>query len=441
MFPKKEIQRLAKQIVVSMRIGRKYNKKGIEKAKRKYKWIERFVKKYSGKTINPKNIKDFNLTDEAIKELSHPKYGPILGKRKGKKFLVRNTIGESIRILYHPDNWELTKAVIIEIIKAGAHPSWMPMTNLLDKELLKYATRESLEELPEISVAMANALDVRIAVENDEDPEWKKSIPTWKFQASRDVWQYIHQLLDKKKQRWLVLGWPFPSVAKYYGKTPEWYSRMIFNALKESFSKKTAKIAEYYAKVLKSADKVRIVDDRGTDLILSVKGRRILKDIGYITDEMIKLGDLGLNIPSGEVFCAPIETSTEGKIFFDKIFIPGYGFVESLWLTFEKGKVVDFKAKKGQERFAKFLEENTESTKVTAEFGIGCNRKAVFSGYILTDEKIFGTIHIAIGNNTGAYHGKNKASAHLDMIKDMRKANAKMYIDGKLVMDKGLPVW
>jgi len=440
MLKTNEIQALAKQVVKSMRVGRKYNKKGIEKAKKKYGWIERFIKKYAGKVIDPKKVGDFNLTEEAVKELSHPKYGPLLGKR-GKKFLVRDKIGECVRLWYHPDNWELTRAIAMEMIRAGAHPSWSPITNVIDKEVMKYATRESLEELPELSIAMADALDVRIAVENDEDPEWKKGIPSWKFQASQDVSQYLHQLLDEREQRWLVLGWPFPSVAKYYGKTPEWYARMIFDSLRESFSQNTKRVSSYYENKLKSADNVRIVDDKGTDLILSVKGRHILKDIGYITDEMVKIGDLGLNIPSGEVFCAPIETSTDGKIFFDRIFIPGYGFVGGLWLTFKKGRVVNFKASKNQAGFAKFLKENTESTRTTAELGIGCNKKAAFSGYILTDEKILGTIHIAIGNNTGAYHGKNKASAHLDMVKDMKKANAKMYVDGKIAMSKGLPVW
>ena len=439
MLTKNEIKKLAKQVVKSMRVGRKENKRGIALAKRKFPWIERFIKKYAGKTIDPKNVRDFKLTEAATKELAHPKYGPLLGKR-GKKFVVRDKIGECIRIWYHPENWELTKEIALEMIRAGAHPSWAPAYNVLDKEVMRYATRESIEELPELALAQVDALDVRIAVENDEDPEWKKGIPTWKFQASQDVSQYLHEILDKRQQRWLVLGWPFASVAKYYGKTSEWYSKMLFESLKESFSKNTIKTATYYEKKLKGSDKVRIVDDRGTDLTLSVKGRHILKDIGYITDEMVEIGDLGLNIPSGEVFCAPIETSTNGKILFDRIFIPGIGFVEELWLTFKKGKIVNFKAKKNQEKFAKFLKENTESTRVTAELGIGCNKKAAFSGYILTDEKILGTIHIAVGNNTGAYHGKNKASAHLDMVKDMKKGNAKMYVDGKLIMDKGLPV-
>lgn len=438
---KEELGRISRQIVKSMRIGRRYNSEGIKKAQKKFPWIERFIKKYGGKVINPKNIKDFKLTEDVIKELTHPKYGPLLGRRgKGDKFLVRDKIGESVRIVYHPENWELARALIIEIVRNGAHPSWIPYSNSLEKEIMENSTKESLEEFTPFSEASANNLDVRIRIEDDEDPEWKKGIPTWKFQIGRDVSQYLMELMDKRKQRWLVLGWPFKSVARYYKKPFSWYSRMLFDSLKESFSARTLKTAEYYWKNLLGKNNIRIVAEDGTDLFLSIKGRKILKDIGRITDEMLKTGDLGLNLPSGEVFCAPIENSANGFIIFEKIFIPGHGFVEGLELTFKGGKITNFKAKKNGDKFEKFLKENTESTKTIAELGIGCNRKAAFSGYILTDEKIFGTIHIAIGNNTGAYGGKNKASAHLDMVKDMIKSKGSLYVDGKLVMDRGKPL-
>ena len=80
MLSKSEIQKLAKQVVKSMRIGRKYNSDGIAMAKRKFPWIEKFIRQYAGKTIIPGKIKDFKLTDSVVNELTHPKYGPLLGK-------------------------------------------------------------------------------------------------------------------------------------------------------------------------------------------------------------------------------------------------------------------------------------------------------------------------------------------------------------------------
>jgi aminopeptidase len=84
------------------------------------------------------------------------------------------------------------------------------------------------------------------------------------------------------------------------------------------------------------------------------------------------------------------------------------------------------------------LDANVGDKDRIAEFGIGANPAAEYVGETIVDEKIFGTVHIAIGNNTGAYHGKNKASSHLDIIKTMSKGS-RVFVDGKAVMVDGKP--
>jgi aminopeptidase len=434
----KEIKKIAKQIVKSLLIGKKENP-GIKIAMKKYPSFLSFLKKYRGKFI-PRSIVEKN---EWLKDLMNPKYGPLIVKRKVKgreMYVIKDKIGESVRIMYHPENWKLAKEIIIETIKSGAHPSWTCDYSELEKEIMKISKIENLEELPTHTKNMLESFDVRIKIESEDDPTWESKVESWKFRAGMDIRQYMHEVLDKRKTKWVYVGWPFDKVADYYGVSRKWYRKMIFDSIKESFSRRTIELANFYEKALRGKDKVKIVsiDDDPTDLELRIKGRKILKDIGYLTLEGIKKGDVGLNIPSGEVFCAPLEDSANGKIFFKKIFIHGKGFVNDLYLEFKNGKVVYFEEKDKEKNFEKLLNENTESSKVIAELGIGCNRGAKYSGYILTDEKIFGTIHIAIGNNTGAYGGKNKASMHLDMVKDMK--NCRMYVDGKLVMDRGLPV-
>jgi aminopeptidase len=433
---KREIKAIAKLIVKSMLIGKKENP-GIKAAMRKYR-IARLLKRY--KKYIPKEVMQKSL----MKELMSPKYGPLIVKRKiGNRelYVIKDKVGESVRITYHPENWKLAKEIALEVIKAGAHPSWTCSYSELEKEIMTISKIENLEELPSHTKALLDSIDVRISIEDDDDPTWERGIKSWKFKAGMDVRQYLHEILDKRKIRWVYVGWPFDKVADYYGVGRKWYRKMIFDSIKESFSKETVELANFYERALKGGDKVQIVsiDKRDpTNLEFRIKGRKILKDIGYLTPEGIKKGDVGLNIPSGEVFCAPIEDSANGTIFFEKIFIHGKGFVKDLYLEFKNGKVIHFEEKDKERNFEKLLKENTESSRIIAELGIGCNKGAKYSGYILTDEKIFGTIHIAIGNNTGAYGGKNKASMHLDMVKDM--SNCRMYIDGKLIMDKGLPV-
>ncbi|MEN3037186.1 MAG: aminopeptidase, partial [Candidatus Methanosuratincola petrocarbonis] len=171
----------------------------------------------------------------------------------------------------------------------------------------------------------------------------------------------------------------------------------------------------------------------------SVKGRPVIVDDGIISREDMENGDVGLNIPSGEVFIAPLETSANGYITFPVVVIPGFGRIDRLRLEFRDGKVASYSAESGAERFTKFLESNTGEKDRIAELGIGCNPGAEFTGgSIIIDEKIYRTVHIAIGNNTGSYHGTNQASSHLDMIKDMR--GGQLFFDGKLVMEDGEPV-
>ena len=97
-----------------------------------------------------------------------------------------------------------------------------------------------------------------------------------------------------------------------------------------------------------------------------------------------------------------------------------------------------YEAERGRKNFATFLAANTGEKDRIGEFGIGTNPGATYTGgSIIIDEKIFGTVHIAIGNNRGAYHGKNKASSHLDLIKDMRQGQ--VFVDGELILNRGKP--
>ncbi len=189
---------------------------------------------------------------------------------------------------------------------------------------------------------------------------------------------------------------------------------------------------------MSGSSEVRIESEEGTEFFLSVEGRHFLKDNGVLSKKDIERGDIGMNFPCGEVFVAPVEDSAEGKIFIPKSSLSSYGTVEDIWIEFENGAIVDHSAEKNEEYLDRFFKENTGEIKRIAELGIGCNKAAEYTdGYILIDEKIFGTIHFAVGWNIG-YGGENQASAHHDFIKPME--NGKMYADDKLVMEKGRPV-
>ncbi|MEM3403238.1 MAG: aminopeptidase [Nitrososphaeria archaeon] len=356
-----------------------------------------------------------------------------IGKRPDGNF-------ESVRIICNPTDptcYKFAQIVEEECWKVGAYTTLVYQSDERTRLRYQLTPEESLSKINPMTKAIVETIDVNIFIGEHDNPSWSIDVKD-KMKIDAPNIQKLREILDNRRVRWLYFGWPLPGTAKSFGIPLRRFRNIFFNSIMESFSEKMIKLCRYYYEAFLGHDIVEIKATDGTDLSFSIKGRRILVDDGIVSDEDILNGDVGLNIPSGEVFIAPIEDTANGKIFFDDVTITGFGRAKSLWLTFENGKVSGYKAEKGEENFAKFLDANTGEKDRIAELGIGCNPGAQYTyGSIIVDEKIYRTIHIAIGNNTGSYHGKNKASSHLDMVKFM--GNGQLYVDGRLVMDKGEP--
>jgi leucyl aminopeptidase (aminopeptidase T) len=162
---------------------------------------------------------------------------------------------------------------------------------------------------------------------------------------------------------------------------------------------------------LNNVDKIRITTDEGTDLILGVKDRPFVGDVGVKQS-------LECNLPCGEVFCAPLETEADGVILFNAS-IGDIGLLEDpLKVHLVKGKITKLESddKELMKRISE-LQGVDEDSKVIGELGIGVNPGAVITGNMLEDEKTLGTAHIAFGNNEDfPGGGKNKSKIHRDYL-------------------------
>jgi aminopeptidase len=176
--------------------------------------------------------------------------------------------------------------------------------------------------------------------------------------------------------------------------------------------------------VFDAAKEVRIVA-AGTDLRIGIDGREGLVDAG------------GANMPGGEVFYSPVEDSAEGVISYSEYPACYQSHqVGGVRLRFDGGKVVDASAD-ADEAFLLGILAADEGARRLGEFGIGCNpgiqdhmRNTLF------DEKIEGTIHLAIGQGFGFIGGSNESSVHWDMVKDLRRGG-RIELDGELVQEAG----
>jgi aminopeptidase len=434
-------KKLAKQVADSVRISQKENP-GINIAKRKFgsDFIEKILRKKEF------SLDSFSKTEQKkIKELMGFVYGPLVYAGTDGKLRAKATAGELARIVYSETDEravELAKEIRNECWRRGCTVSFIPSNDLDSKLYYKTMPESGLAELPRISEILAKEIDVRIFVGDHEHPDWSMGLEK-QLKLTAPSSMRLMQIQDRRKVRWCLLGFPVRmGNEKDYITPVARYEKVYMDSITDTFKPYLKQLCGYYKKALENKKIIRITANDGTDLTFSIKGRPILVADGIIDDADMENGDIGLNIPDGEVFLAPLETTANGKILFDYIRIHGFGLVRDLWVVFKNGKATEFYSenKKYAEKFRRFLDSNTGEKDRIAELGIGTNRAARFIGTTIVDEKIFGTIHIAIGNNTGAYHGKNRASSHLDMIKVMKGKGGNMRADGKLIMKDGMPV-
>jgi aminopeptidase len=177
-----------------------------------------------------------------------------------------------------------------------------------------------------------------------------------------------------------------------------------------------------YVDFLNTVKKVR-VEGPGTDLELSVAGRTWVNSDGKA------------NFPSGEVFTGPVEDSASGRVRFDVPTLFSGKPVEGVELVFEAGRVARATAERGQEMLESALETDA-GARFLGEFAFGLNYGVTrATRNILFDEKIGGTIHLAVGAGYPETGSTNRSGIHWDMIKDMKQG--RVTADGRLVYENG----
>jgi len=178
---------------------------------------------------------------------------------------------------------------------------------------------------------------------------------------------------------------------------------------------------------LEPASEIRVVTEKGTDITMPMKGRNVIESTGVLKNK----GDSG-NLPSGEVYLAPWEGKTNGKVVIDGS-VAGIGMLKNpITITVKDGFAETFKGGEEAKKLKEMLDKVGRDAKAVAEFGIGTNYKAQLCGEILEDEKVYGTIHIAFGNNV-SMGGNINVKSHIDGL----VIAPDVYVDGVLIMEKG----
>jgi aminopeptidase len=327
----------------------------------------------------------------------------------------------------------LLRAIYRQVLAAGAHPEVRLVVDGVAEALLDEGTDEQLAWVSPSRAEQIERADVRVVLESDHNTRALSGVDPARQaiaqRARRRLSDRVFERAAAGELRWLVTLWPTHASAQDAGMSLAEYEDFVFRA---GFLDRDDPIGEWrafgerldrLAARLETVAELRIVAD-GTDLRLGVGGRRWIASRGRE------------NLPDGEVFTGPVETSTEGEIVFSFPAAFQGRVVEGIRLRFKRGEVVEASARRG-ETFLREMLAVDDGARRLGELAFGLNDAIrEFTLNTLFDEKIGGTLHVALGKSYPETGGRNSSALHWDLVGDLRPGS-EVYADGELVYRDG----
>jgi len=320
---------------------------------------------------------------------------------------------------------ELSKPLVLEVyrevMRAGGHPFTSIGFEETANIFYDMATPRQLAFFPETKHFEAKNIDCFVNIRASANKKAMSNVdPKVVGERSRVLSPISEEIVNRK--RWILTNYPTHSLAQEADMSLEEYEDFLYGATNIDWDKVRRKEMKLKG-LLDKASEVRIVG-KDTDLTLSIKGRKAIPCYGE------------RNMPDGEVYLSPIESSAEGYIYYEMPAIYQGREVTGIRLRFRAGKVVEAHADKNEEFLLAMLDTD-KGARYLGELGVGVNYGIQkFTKDILFDEKIGGTVHLAVGRSYESAGGKNHSAVHWDMIKDLRKGGA-LYLDGKAIQKNG----
>jgi aminopeptidase len=319
----------------------------------------------------------------------------------------------------------LVKAVYVEALKMGAHVMVEGGGQDLSYQFYKHASDEQIGYMPEsvvkAKIEWADAY-VRIVAE-DNSRELAEIDPVKLTSRAKLLRPLMDPMIDS--DRWVLTYYPTHGMAQQAGMSMESLTEFYYDSVLVDYQK-MEKDLRAIEKILDTGSEVRVVGKK-TDIKINIRGRLAQSCYGE------------RNIPDGEVFVGPVHTEVNGEVYFDLPTL-AYGHeVRGIHLEFVDGQVVRAVAEQGDEALQKMLATD-QGARYLGEFAIGANYKITKPMMnTLFDEKIGGTIHMALGRSYKEERGggTNESAIHWDIVKDMRLAGSRVEVDGKVVLVDG----
>jgi aminopeptidase len=342
------------------------------------------------------------------------------------KLLVETCVdvqpGWQVLVFSSPLARPLTDEVVRHIARRGAY-ALLRSGYGAPRPWLQEAPLELIREPAPLELHALEEADALIALEAPENTRDASSVPQERLAAAQAAYRPGLERIFRHELPWTGCQFPTPALAQDAGMSTEEFADFLYGACLLDWAAERERM-QRYADRFDAAEEVRIVGE-GTDLRLSLAGRRTRVDAA------------GANVPGGEFFACPVEDSAEGVIAFTE-FPAVYAGRElaGIRLHFEAGAVVEASAETNEDFLHETLDQD-EGARRLGELGIGCNPGITrYMKNTLFDEKIDGTVHLALGNGMPDLGGRNVSTIHWDIVKDLRPGG-RIELDGEVVQRDG----
>jgi aminopeptidase len=327
----------------------------------------------------------------------------------------------------------LVRAFYREVVQRGGHPEILVEDQYCYETLLKEGTDEQLLATSPAYHRAVETAQAYLTIWGNNNTRYLSNVDPERIQMVRKGRKEVEKLFmereGRKEIRWCGTQFPTEAGAQEANMSLSDYEDFCYSAC---LIDRDDPVTEWWdvkreqdrvCKMLEGKRTIRIVAE-DTDLSMDVTSRPWVRCAGQA------------NMPDGEVFTSPIEDSLNGHIRFS---FPGIEMgreIEDIRLWFERGKVVKAKAAKGQDLLEQLLRTDPGAC-YAGELGIGTNYGIKrFTRNMLFDEKIGGTVHVAVGRGFPESGGKNFSVIHWDMLCDMRNGG-ELIADGEVIYRDG----
>jgi len=351
------------------------------------------------------------------------------------QYSLRLKTGQQVFLQTTPLADEFNLAFIEEATRAGANIFVINEIAGAREVFLKHASQRQIDFVSPVRKLLYETFDARMVVEAESNTRELAGVDPRRIarfrKANGPLFKTFIDRLTRKEMRWCLTVYPTEAAAQEANMSLGDYREFVYAAgmLNEenpvAYWKQEAQNQQKLVRWLKGHKEI-VLKGEDIELKLSIKGRRFIPCAGE------------QNLPDGEIFTSPVEDSAEGRVRFRYPALFDGQEVEDIELWFEDGKIVRERAARNQDLLTALLGTD-RGARYLGELGIGTNYGIrQFTKNMLFDEKLGGTIHLAVGLGIPEAGGQNESGLHWDMLCDMTKAE--ITVDGELFYRNGKPV-